>query len=128
MKHGNADGLSRLPLSISTEDNIDDVETTLFNIAQIEYLPVTAEQVQRTKEKDALLSHVLQFTKRDGQQLSMNLHWFTLTDDMKFLLWGIYVIVSEKLQKRVLDELHKDHLGIVRMKSKACSSMYGGQE
>ena len=64
LKHGNADGLSRLPLSISTEDNIDDVETTLFNIAQIEYLPVTAEQVQRATAKDALLSRVLQFTKK----------------------------------------------------------------
>ena len=35
------------------------------------------------------------------------------------LLWGIRVIVLEKLKQRVLDELHMDHLGIVRMKSKA---------
>ena len=130
LKHGNADGLSRLPLSSSTEDNVDDVETTLFNIAQIEYLPVTAEQVQRATAKDALLSRVLQFTK---------LGWPTAVDESLLgyfnrrheisveggcLLWGIRVIVPEKLQKRVLDELHKDHLGIVRMKSKARSYVW----
>ena len=43
------------------------------------------------------------------------------------LLWGIHVIVPEKLQKKLLDKLHKDHLGIVRMKSKAVA-MCGGQE
>ena len=40
------------------------------------------------------------------------------------LLWGIHVIVLEKLQKGVLDELHRDHLGIVRMKSKVRSYVW----
>ena len=63
LKHANADGLSRLPLTSHNKDNKDDVETTLFNIAQIECLPVTAEQVQRAAARDAILSRVLQFTK-----------------------------------------------------------------
>lgn len=42
------------------------------------------------------------------------------------LLWGIRVIVPEKLRKRVLDELHMDHLGIVKMKSKARSYIWLG--
>ena len=78
-----------------------------------------------------MLSRVLQFTKRG---------WPTAVDESLLvyinrrnkilveggcLLWEIRVIVSEKLQKRVLDELHKNHLGIVRMKHKA---MYGGQD
>ena len=36
-------------------------------------------------------------------------------------------MVPEKLQKRVLDELHSDHFGIVRMKRKHVAE-YGGQE
>ena len=40
------------------------------------------------------------------------------------LLWGIRVIVPEKLKQRVLDELHMDHLDIVRMKSKARSYIW----
>ena len=33
-------------------------------------------------------------------------------------------MVPEKLQKRVLDELHSDHLGIVQIKSKARSYVW----
>ena len=32
--------------------------------------------------------------------------------------------VPVKLQKEVLDELHRNHLRIVRMKNKACSHMW----
>ena len=131
LKHANADGLSRLPLTSSTTDHKeDDVETTLFNIAQIECLPVTAEQVQRATAKDVILSHVLQFTKY-GWPTAVNeslLPYFNkrqeITVEGGCLLWGIRVVVPETLQKRVLDELHKDHQGIVRMKSKARSYVW----
>jgi len=43
-KHGNTDGLSHLPLTNSSRDSDDEIETTLFNIVQIDCLPVTAEQ------------------------------------------------------------------------------------
>jgi hypothetical protein len=34
-------------------------------------------------------------------------------------MWGSRVIIPSKLQKRVLDELHEGHLGIVKMKALA---------
>ena len=43
-----------------------------------------------------------------------------LTVEAGCLLWGIRVIVPEKLRTAVLEELRTSHLGIVRMKSLAC--------
>ena len=39
-KHVNADGLSRLPLHVQREEEATDVE--VFNVAQVDALPVTA--------------------------------------------------------------------------------------
>ena len=130
-KHGNADGLSQLPVvdkNMSSTD--DDIETTLFNFAQIDCLPVTAQQVQKATAKDAILSCVLQYTKTewpatvdDSLQAYFNKQQ-EITLQGGCLLWGIRVIVPEKLQKKVLDELHMDHLGIMKMKNNACSYIW----
>ena len=40
------------------------------------------------------------------------------------LLWGILVIIPSELRTRLLQELHKEHLGIARMKSLARSHMW----
>ena len=119
LKHANVDGLSRLPLTSSRNDNNDEAETTLFNIAQIELLPVMADHVQRATASDKLLSRVLQFTKFEWPAaVDESLQpYFNKRQEIMVeggcLLWGTHVMVPEKLQKRVLDELHSDHLGIV---------------
>lgn len=41
------------------------------------------------------------------------------------LLWGARVVVPYKLQKRILEDLHHDHGGAVRMNSIARSFMWG---
>ena len=57
MLHGNADGLSRLPLhSKPPEEESDPAD--LFYATQFEPLPVTAEQVKRETQRDALLLKV----------------------------------------------------------------------
>lgn len=44
--HGNADGLSRLPLpEITTEGR--SMDSTIFNLTQIERVPVTAVQIRQ---------------------------------------------------------------------------------
>ena len=129
-KHANADGLSRLPVEVKTNCTEDDIETALFNIGQIDCLPVTAQQVQKATAKDVILSRVFQYTKNgwpavvdDSLQVYFNKRQ-EITLEGGCLLWGIRVIVPEKLQKKVLEELHMDHLGIVRMKSKARSYVW----
>ena len=123
-QHANADGLSRLPLEV-TDNPMDEVN--VFNIAQVEALPITAEQVATATKRDPLLSQVYRYTQSG---------WPTEVDDVLVpywnrrteisiergcLLWGIRVVIPQKLQEAVLEELHKDHPGIVRMKAIARS-------
>jgi hypothetical protein len=55
--HGNADGLSRLPLhSETTEEEPDPVG--LFHATQFEPLTVTAKQIKRETQRDPLLMKV----------------------------------------------------------------------
>lgn len=51
-------------------------------------------------------------------------HWnhrTELTIEQGCLLWGIHIVIPQKWQKTVLDELLTDHPGIVRMKEVARS-------
>jgi len=78
---------------------------------------MTAGHVKRATTNDTILSHVLQFTKNrwpaaavdESLQAFFNKHQ-EITVEGGCLLWGIQVIVPERLQKRILDELHMDHL------------------
>ena len=59
--HGNADGLSRLP--IPQEKFSQHSESTIYNVCQVEYLPVTFMQLQRATRCDPVLCKVLNCTK-----------------------------------------------------------------
>ncbi len=56
--HGNADGLSRLPLSTESEP-----AGNVLNIQQIEALPTTAIQLKQATQRDPILSRVLRYTR-----------------------------------------------------------------
>ena len=126
-QHANADSLSRLPLKV-VEQPSD--ETVVFNIAQIEALPVTALQVAAATRKDPLLSQVFRYTQTGWPHAvdSVLLPYWNrrteLTIEGGCLLWGIRVVVPQKLQETVLAELHRDHPGMVRMKAVARSFVW----
>ena len=63
-QHGNADGLSRLPLTATTDAVSTSADCAIFSIAQIEALPVTAMQLQKATRQDPTLSQVITFTKK----------------------------------------------------------------
>ena len=114
--HGNADGLSRLPLPSELQETEAD---TIFNIASV--------QVRQATRSDPILSKVLEYTKNGWpRQVPKTLEPFhnrqaELTVEGDCILWGIRVVVPEKLQSAVLRELHSSHSGMSRMKSLACS-------
>ena len=56
-----ADVLSRLPLNV--KDSKNGSEATLFNIYQIETLPVTSTEIQRATRRDPVRSQMLHFTQ-----------------------------------------------------------------
>ena len=128
--HGNANGLSRLPInSPATEADAggDAVET--FHVSQFDPLPVAAEQVRRETRCDPTLAAVYQAVQT-GDFSACTDHRpyyhrrFELTSHQGCLLWGARIIFPPSLQQNVLDELHSSHCGIVRTKELARSYVW----
>ena len=121
--------MSRLPLKKGST-NSDYSEPDLFNIRQIEALPITSGQLKQATRQDAILSKVLMYTKQGWlAQITDSLkpfwhrrHELTLEDDC--IMWGTRVIVPHKLQEKVLQELHEVHFGIARTKAIARSYVW----
>ena len=127
--HGNADGLSRLPLSVTHPvGNCED--PTVFNLAQLDALPIQATDITAATRTDPILSKVLHCTRKGWpRKVSEALRPFwqrreELTVEADCVLWGTRVIVPAKLRQKVLQELHRGHPGIVRMKALARSHVW----
>ena len=102
--HANADSLSRLPLPISPRELNVISDASIFNMGQIDALPVTSTQVQHETKVDSILSKVLQYTKyglpsqvqKELEPYKDRCHEFTIKGHC--LLWGIRVVIPAKLQ------------------------------
>ena len=99
----------------------------IFNFQQMEKLPVTSKQVAAATRTDPVLSKVLRHIREGWPnkcEVELQQYWtrrFELMVEGGCLLWGIRVIAPRKIQARLLDELHRDHPGICRMKAVARS-------
>lgn len=132
-QNANADFLSRLPGSGEFGDQQDDFvvmwtnEGTEVNQVQLDSLPVDADRVKRATDTDPVLCKVRCWVQNgwpESHAISEEFRpWVKkrneLTVESGCLLWGIRVVIPEKLQKRILEELHCGHPGMVKMKSLA---------
>ena len=126
--HGNADALSRLPLSDTgcQGPNL----SSEFNIHQIMALPVACTDVERASRQDSTISKVLQYTQRGWPQIIPEPFkpFYSRRDELSTeagcLLWGTRVIIPSKLRETVLSELHQGHPGVSAMKSIARSYLW----
>ena len=105
--HANADSLSRLPLeNISANDAYNSV--SLFNTQQIATVLVDPKQLHLEASNDPVLSKLLIYTKEGWRQdFDAQLRLFfrrklELTVESGCLMWGIKIIVPNKLQGKVL--------------------------
>ena len=127
--HGNADGLSRLPRQGVTPESTS-ADPKIFNVSQIDALPVTVRQLRAATRADRSLSKVIRYTQSGWPgQVPLKLKPFAdrrneLTVEEGCLLWGYRVLIPEKLRRKLLQELHRDHPGVVRMKAIARSYMW----
>ena len=96
-KHANADGLSQLPLKVTTEDALTQAASQ-----QIEKLPVRADKIAQLTANDAILSKVVSFVQQGWPNQVQNelkpyfIRRHELTVEANCLLWGRKVIVPEK--------------------------------
>ena len=132
--HGNADGLSRLPLTINHPDklNSDEEDIAVFSLSQVELLPTTAKDIARETCRDPILSKVYEYTL-NGWNIQNNISeelrpYYDRQNEISLsngcLMWGIRVIIPTKYRDATLDQIHEGHLGIVKMKSIARSHVY----
>ena len=101
--HSNADGLSRLPLH--DQEAVGETKTvTIFNLAQIQALPVTCNQIQTATRCDPILSKIVDYVRRGWpKQVPDNIRPYQskkeeITIESGCLLWGIRVIIPKRLQ------------------------------
>jgi hypothetical protein len=122
--HSNADGLSRLPLP---SKDISPESVSIFNVAQIQALPVTFKKIQKATSRDTFLSKVLMYVQNgwpDEVEECIKPYKSRQNEigiETGCLMWGIRVIVPENLQSQILASLHQNHPGITRMKAIARS-------
>ena len=124
--HANADGLSRLPQGERQPPSTN----SAFVIGQIQALPVTAEMLEAATRQDPILSQLNRFI-REGWPANTAEEYRPfkerqqeLTTQGQVVLWGSRVIIPLKLRQVILEELHWNHPGVVRMKSLARSYLW----
>ncbi len=129
--HSNADALSRLPLPVQDSYETADINAIhAFNVAQIEALPVTSQQVQMATRRDPTLSKVMDYVKSGWpQKVTPDLQpYFNRRLEIGIengcLMWGIRTIIPQNLRAKTLRALHENHPGMSRMKARARSYMW----
>ncbi|XP_015778003.1 PREDICTED: uncharacterized protein K02A2.6-like [Acropora digitifera] len=101
----------------------------VFHANQFVSLPVTSEAVARETRRDPVLVRVHESivkgwsTRVDGDKPFYERR-NELTVHQGCILWGMRVVIPNKLQDRVLKELHDGHMGVVKMKALARSYVW----
>ncbi|XP_062620753.1 uncharacterized protein K02A2.6-like [Saccostrea cucullata] len=128
--HGNADGLSRLPLKTKETDTPMPLDTSMI-LNHIDELPVTCKDIRLWTRRDHVLSKVLHFIlngwpdKCPEEECKPYFERRTeLSSNDGCILWGNRVVVPSPGRKCMIDELHEGHPGITRMKSLARSYVW----
>ncbi|XP_063049093.1 uncharacterized protein K02A2.6-like [Engraulis encrasicolus] len=125
--HGNADGLSRLPLP-HTEEEDDNEQVLMLDV--MEDPPITTAQVKQWTAKDQTLSQVLLWCLKgwpkvvDTEFRPYSKRKLELSVKDGCVLWGSRVVIPKKGRKIILKQLHSTHPGMSRMKGLARSYVW----
>lgn len=125
-QHGNADALSRLALKETGPSS-----NPMFRVSFLEVLPVSAAEVASNTAKDPLLSKVKYYTlngwpifvkEEDLKPYANKCTELSVENDC--VHWGLRVVIPKKLQVTMFMELHRNNLGMVKMKAIAQSHFW----
>lgn len=132
-----ADFLSRA--SLSGEQSQEDSEKAEFLDDRASYvnfvvdssLPVTLNLLQEETRNDIILSKVIQYINNGWPRKVTEQSIFPyslcknqLSIENGVVMRGHKVVIPEKLQSKIISELHKSHLGIVKCKANARGTVW----
>ena len=106
------------------------VTSRLINYSSHSSALTMERPIEKASRTDPLLSKVILYTRRGwpssfSDALKPYFHRrYELTVEENCLLWGTRVIIPSALQSVILEDLHRDHPGVVRMKSLARSYVW----
>jgi transposase InsO family protein len=131
-QHANADALSRLPMPDDrTFIDIDSLQINFIQHEHSETWPLTPLAIAKATSTDSILQRVTQFIQSSwptsfSKKQNPDLHpYFINRSSLSIMndciMKGDQVVIPSTLQTQVLRLLHKDHLGIVKMKQIARS-------
>ena len=95
--------LSRLPLQQLQDSQTEESEVSVFNISQLDRLPVIQNELQIATRRDPILSQVVSFTKYgcpSDVRIELKSYWSRKTElnvQNDCLMQGIRVIVPPAL-------------------------------
>ena len=128
--HGNADGLSRLPLGDAPSNTPQPAELVLL-LKSLEEAPVTSKQIKCWTSKDPTLSQVLSCVQQGWPsvcpQEELKPFWNRKTELSSLdgcILWGSRVVIPKYGHEQLLQDLHDGHPGISKMKALARSFVW----
>ena len=122
--HGNVDMLSRFPDSSGVEETL---ELPINHFSYVDDLPVTCQDVRTETAADPNLMKVMRYMmfgwpdQVEEALLPYHRRRNELSIEQGCLLWGMRVIIPKPLQAKVLQDVHHEHTGVVRMKMLARS-------
>ena len=121
----NADGLSCLPLPISSSGNIPVPSEHVLLLEHLSSGPVTATQIKTMTRQDKVLSRVFHFVQNgwpatvEPALMPYASRKYELSSLDGCVLWGTRVVIPTAGRKRILDDLHETHQGPSQMKARA---------
>ena len=133
--HANADALSRLPMGDDkTFVDTDSLHVNFIQSERSDSWPLTPAVIAQATSADSILQRVKQFiqsswppsfSRKEHPELGPYfLHRHSLSVMKDCIMKDGQVVIPSKLQLQVLRLLHKDHLGIIKMKQTARTSCW----
>jgi hypothetical protein len=122
-QNANADLFSRLPLE--TEPLVSECRVDF-----IDKLAITDKEIKVATEKDPVLRKVVYYTingwptEVDDYLIPYKNKRDSFTIENGCLISGYRVVIPTELRESILEELHADHIGVVRMKALARSFVW----
>ena len=133
-KFGQADGLSRLPLTSKELFDVQDMGMSgvvyQIQVENLENTPVSANDVKKATDRDPILSQVRHFILSGWpktipeQYTPFYKHQNEMAVTNGCILWGIRTVIPERYRKQLLAYLHATHAGMIRMKHEARSHFW----